>query len=155
MNLRAGTIADYAAIRDLLHDSDAYHARHSPDLARLPDTPRFTQEELAELLSHDTCLVIVVEEAGAVIGFLEASIQHPERTDEAVAPWCGINNLAVAERWRRRGIARALIETAETWARRNAITQVRLDVFEFNAGARALYDTLGYRTLARQLGKTL
>jgi GNAT superfamily N-acetyltransferase len=155
MTLRAATISDYAAIRDLLHDSDAYHAHHAPDLARLPDTPRFTRDDLTELLAHATCLVLVAEEAGDIVGFVEASIRHPDRPDEATDPWCGINNLAVAQPWRRRGIGKQLVAAAEDWARHNAITQVRLDVFEFNEGARSLYDELGYRTLTRHLGKTL
>ena len=56
---------------------------------------------------------------------------------------------------RRRGIATALIRAAEDWARGRGYVEVRLDVFEFNAGARSLYERLGYATLSRQMRKPL
>lgn len=155
MPIRAAMLADYPAIRDLLHDSDGYHAQYAPELAAWPASPRFTEAELTELLAHETCLVLVAEEGGEVVGFLEASIQSPERPDEAGCPWCGIHNLAVAPNRRGRGIGTNLVEATERWARGKGLTQLRLDVFEFNKAARALYDRLGYRTAVRQLVKTL
>lgn len=155
MRLREATIADYAAIRDLIHDLDAYQAHHAPELARLPDAPRFTRDELRNLLAHDTRLALVAVEAGVVVGFVEASIREPKRPDEGAHSWCGINNLAVAGPWRRRGIGRRLMEATEDWAWRKGIAQMRLDVFEFNTGVRALYEELGYRTVVRQVGKRL
>ncbi|MDP9372127.1 MAG: GNAT family N-acetyltransferase [Chloroflexota bacterium] len=155
MHVREAVIADYQAVRNLLHDSDAYHARHVPAVARVPDEPRFTRDELTELLANANCLVLVAEHEGMVVGFIEASIRVPERPDEVTMPWCGINNLAVDDRWRRRGIGSALVEAAEAWARRKGLMQVRLEVFEFNSGARTLYERLGYRTISRHMGKPL
>ncbi|HEX5502824.1 MAG TPA: GNAT family N-acetyltransferase [Thermomicrobiales bacterium] len=155
MHLREAVLSDYPAIRDLVHDLDAYQAQHAPAVARLPDSPRLDRDELAELLANDKCLVVVAEHEDAVVGCIEASVRLPERPDEAGIPWCGINNLAVAPRWRRQGVGRRLVEAAEEWARRKQVWQARLGVFEFNDGARALYETLGYHTLSRQLVKTL
>ncbi|HET8625802.1 MAG TPA: GNAT family N-acetyltransferase [Thermomicrobiales bacterium] len=155
MHLREAVLSDYPAIRDLLHDSDAYHAQHAPEVARLPDAPRFNRDELAELLANDNCLVVVAEHENAAVGFIEASVRLPERSDEAGIPWCGINNLVVASQWRRKGVGRRLVEAAEEWARRKQLVQARLEVFEFNDGARALYEMLGYHTLSSQLVKSL
>lgn len=153
--LREATVADYPAIRELLHDSDSEHARQAPELARVPETPRFTAGELAELLTHDSCLVLVAEEGGAVVGFVETTIRSPERPDEAACAWCSVNNLAVAQPWRGRGIGTSLVAATEGWARRKGLAQLRLDVFGFNRAARGLYDRLGYRTAVRQLVKAL
>lgn len=155
MHVREAALYDHEAIRDLLHDSDADHARHAPTVARLPSEPRFTRAELAEVIANDNCLVLVAEEEGVVVGFVEASVRVPERPDEAAAPWCGINNLVVAERRRRKGIGTGLVEAAEAWARHQGIAEMRLDVFEFNGGAKTLYEGLGYRTISRHLGKAL
>lgn len=149
--VRPAIAADYAAIRDLLHDSDAYHARHMPARARAPAEPRFTREEVAELLANDQCLLLVADAHGAVAGFLEASLRHPSVPDETDTPWCGVNNLAVRKDVRRQGIGSALLRSAECWARSKGVTQLRLTVYEFNAGAHAFYRRLGYATHAREL----
>jgi hypothetical protein len=98
MIVREALASDYEPICDLLHDSDAYHAQHLPIVARVPDEPRFTRAELAELIANDKCLVLVAAHEGEVVGFVDASIRLPTRADEADQPWCGINNLAVI--WR-------------------------------------------------------
>jgi len=140
MLVRAARLADYEAIRALWHASDAYHAQQAPAVARLPAEPRFRHAELAELLANTRyCRVLVAEHGTNVVGFVEASIRDPERPDEATTPWCGINNLAVDEGWRRRGVATQLLTAVEDWARQQGIKHVRLDVFEFNTGARASY----------------
>ena len=155
MSVREAILSDHEAIRDLLHDADVYHAQHVPAVARVPSEPRFTRAALTELLANDNCLVLVAEQEGVVVGFVEASVRVPERPDEAEALWCGINNLAVAQRWRRQGIGTLLVEAAEAWSRHKGVAQVRLDVFEFNRAARTLYEGLGYRTVSRHLGKAL
>jgi GNAT superfamily N-acetyltransferase len=146
--------SDYEAMRDLLHDSDAYHAQHMPTVARVPDEPRFTRAERAELIANDKCLVLVAAHEGEGVGFVDASIRLPTRPDEADQPWCGIHNLVVKLGWRRRGIGSMLVQAAEAWARDKGLAQVRLAVFEFNGGARALYERLGYGTISRWMGKS-
>ncbi len=156
MILRAATASDYEAIRDLLHDSDAYHTEFLPDLWRVPPEPRFTRTELAELITNDEhCFILVADRDGEVGGFIEASVRMPEGPEDVDQPWCGINNLAVRATWRRQGIGRALMRAAEEWAQRKGLTQTRLDVYEFNGGARTLYEHLGYTTYSRRLRKSL
>lgn len=60
--------------------------------------------------------------------------------------------LAVAPRWRRRGVARALVESAlaEAAARGGAV--MFLEVGEDNRAARALYARLGFEAVARRAG---
>ena len=59
--------------------------------------------------------------------------------------WARIYSVAVDPRWRGRGIGRRLVLAAEADARRRGCTGVALEVREDNAGARALYEDLGYR----------
>ncbi len=155
MPVREAMTTDYEVIRDLLHASDALHARHVPAVARVPDKPRFTRAELAELVANERCLLLVGEQAGVVVGFIEASVRVPERPDEADERWCGITNLAVEPRWQRHGLGTLLVSAVEGWARSQGIDQVRLDVFAFNDAAQALYAGLGYHAIALHLGKSL
>ncbi len=156
MIVRAATASDDEAIRDLLHDSDAYHAEFLPDLWRVPPEPRFTRTELAELIANEEhCLLLVADHDGDVGGFIEASVRVPEGPEDVDQPWCGINNLAVRADWRRQGIGRTLVRAVEEWAQRKGLMQTRLEVYEFNAGARTLYEQLGYVTYSRRMRKSL
>lgn len=59
-----------------------------------------------------------------------------------------IDSLATAERFRRRGVAAALLEEAERLARDRGLASVALDTRASNSGARALYDGFGYEVSA-------
>lgn len=55
-----------------------------------------------------------------------------------------IHNLAVAPAYRRRGIARALLETVIADGRREKATRVTLEVRKSNEAAQRLYHSLGF-----------
>lgn len=71
--------------------------------------------------------------------------------------WLGVTALTVAERARRRGVARVLMRALALWGRECGARRVYLQVAEDNAAALGLYAGLGfithhryhYRTLAR------
>jgi len=58
-----------------------------------------------------------------------------------------LSNVAVHPSYRRRGIARALVETAIKEARRHGGKYLTLQVQNTNGEARRLYESLGFRTL--------
>lgn len=66
-----------------------------------------------------------------------------------------VNAVGVYGAHRRRGIATALMREAESWAKAGGASELRLDVWSFNAGAVAFYEALGYRTLSLAMGKSL
>jgi ribosomal protein S18 acetylase RimI-like enzyme len=59
-----------------------------------------------------------------------------------------IDSLATAERFRRRGVALALLDDAERMARERGLPSLALDTRQSNTGARALYERLGYEVSA-------
>ena len=68
---------------------------------------------------------------------------------EAQAPgsWY-INALAVHENYRRRGVARALMQEAEKLANENDVSSMSIIVSSENESAKALYTSVGYRIKA-------
>ncbi|WP_218082337.1 GNAT family N-acetyltransferase [Anthocerotibacter panamensis] len=93
------------------------------------------------------CLVAVVGEA--CVGTVEIA-QRPIPGDWW---WLGqntrdpiyISNLAVAQSWRRQGVARLLLHKAEHVAQSWQQNQIYLHVMADNPGALKLYTTAGYR----------
>jgi ribosomal protein S18 acetylase RimI-like enzyme len=58
-----------------------------------------------------------------------------------------VDTLATDERFRRRGVARALLAAAERQARALGLTRIALDTTESNAPARALYESEGFQAV--------
>jgi ribosomal protein S18 acetylase RimI-like enzyme len=153
--VRPATIDDLTAVQRLFHGLDELHAGALPDVARLPEVSQVTAADLAEWIACENVLIAVAEIDGVVVGFVDASRHEPSDPTDVDRPWCGVNNLAVDPAHRRRGVATALVRTTEAWARSRGLDDVRLQVYEFNEAARALYERLGYVTLARRLRKPL
>jgi ribosomal protein S18 acetylase RimI-like enzyme len=155
VRVRAARPDDFPTVLALFDALNRQHADALPDVARAPDPPNLTRAELAEMLASPNVLFAVAELDGDVVGFVDASRHQPSDPTDVDAPWCGINNLAVRADRRRRGVGTALVRAAEAWAGAKGLGDVRLQVYEFNAGARAFYERLGYATLARRMRKPI
>jgi ribosomal protein S18 acetylase RimI-like enzyme len=72
-------------------------------------------------------------------------------------PLLNIHDLAVLPEHRRKGVAHALLQAAEDYARRQGCCRVTLEVLESNSGARELYRRFGFddSTVSRFLVKPL
>lgn len=91
---------------------------------------------LGELEPSSLHLPLVAELDGEVAGYLMAWRVHDE---------LHVLNLAVDRRWRRRGIAEALMLAAMADGLRAGLHLVTLEVRVGNAGARNFYLRLGFR----------
>ncbi len=66
-----------------------------------------------------------------------------------------VDSLATAVHFRRRGVARALLEEADRRARELRLAYVALDTWIDNHAARSLYARAGFREVARTAGRGL
>ena len=99
---------------------------------------------LSELLENEAAATLAaVGEDGTVLGY--ASIQVV--LDEGY-----INNVAVRPDCRRRGIAKALLETLQRQGAARGLSLLTLEVRESNRGARALYSGLGFAEVGLRRG---
>lgn len=89
---------------------------------------------------HPDAAVLVAEVPDGIVGRLSIA-RDPHPASAHVADL----GLMVAEDYRRRGIGRALMQAAETWAREVGVRKIELHVFPYNTAAVALYESLGYQ----------
>ena len=93
----------------------------------------------------------VAEEGGGKrVGFLHLQVQ---RDFFSGARACHISDLAVATGQDGRGIGRALLAHAETWAGANRCKLLTLGVFPGNTRARELYERAGFATELLRMAK--
>lgn len=135
---------------------DSFHQESLPKVYRHPEGYIRTKESIAERLHRENSVWLVAEHEGQIVGSIDVSVRQTEDSPLVVPRrYARIGTLLVAERYRRRGIARALLDAAHRWARDQGVDQFELNVYEFNQGAIALYERLGYRTARRTMWKDL
>ena len=94
---------------------------------------------LAAYLAHETNLMFLAVADGLVVGQVAACIhRHPDQATELY-----VDNLGVAEDFRRQGIARRLIETILDLGRSLGCEEWWVGTEEDNVPARRLYETFG------------
>ena len=80
---------------------------------------------------------------------------YPDRDYFTNHPRIYVDNLAVTQEAEGRGIARALLDSVERWAREHGYREVVLDVFADNQRAIAFYQRQGYRPDHIRMAKPL
>jgi RimJ/RimL family protein N-acetyltransferase len=94
---------------------------------------------LKAIRRHPHAAVFVADADGEIVGRLSVA-RDPHPASHHVADL----GLMVAASYRRRGVARALLERAVAWAREVQVRKLELHVFPHNAPAIALYDSFGF-----------
>lgn len=105
--------------------------------------------EMNEIISDpESQLVLVAAEGNALIGFLEASIRH-------FAEDCETDNVGYLEGWyvepeyRRSGVGRSLVGSAESWAKNCGCVEMASDAEVGNEESLAAHNQLGYAETSR------
>jgi GNAT superfamily N-acetyltransferase len=133
-------------------DRDAVWLLHREGV--MQTTPQYSaalpgyEDDLADIertYLGEGCNFWVVEGAGGLIGMTAIM-----RIDAETAR---LRRMRVTEAWRKHGIARALLETAEAFCREAGYMRLILDTTEQQTAAHALYESAGFvRTGERSLG---
>jgi len=156
ITVRPATAQDYPVLCEILNEVDALHRQELPHLFRRPDGPVRERAYVLELLDDENVAIFIAEFEGQPAGLVHVVVQ-----DTPVIPilvprrWASVDEVVVKERFRRRGIGRALMDEGQRWALSRGATGIELSVFEFNEPARAFYESLGYETIRRRLGRRL
>ena len=100
--------------------------------------------------------IFMAERCGEVIGLVMVLAHVPfEALDEPPDEYALVAELVVRDGFRRAGIARALLDTAESYAREAGASELRIDVLSQNTPARTLYIREGFAPYKETLAKSL
>lgn len=116
-----------------------------------PAAPEEVEQRLGGFDHADRRLLVAIEE-GKVAGLIAFQLLVPFERPE---PQCRISTLVVDERYRRRGIAAALLAEAEEFARDRGCFRLEVTTRPTRAAAAALYERLGFEERPRRLVKAL
>ena len=120
--------------------------RHVPEIARLEKeifSDPWSEKSLTDTLSGNNSLFLVCEKDGEVAGYVVCYVVY----DEAA-----IANVAVSPKYRRQGIAEAIISELQRRVRQRDCLTVTLEVRVSNTPAISLYEKLGFKTVGTRRG---
>ena len=135
---RRGTRPPVRLRRGRLGDLDAVLALERAAFA----TDILSRQSLRRFLIARPTTAIVAEKDSELIGY--ALVLYRPHSDLA-----RLYSIAVAARYRKRGIGRQLLAAAEKAARRRGCRAMRLEVHEHNTHAIGRYERSGYRLFGR------
>jgi ribosomal protein S18 acetylase RimI-like enzyme len=157
-NIRPAASGDFKRLAKLFDELDEFHRRGRPDLSGKPQGPAREPEEIEALIAGPDSTILVAEDSAFphLIGLATVRVREtpalPFQPSRRIAE---IAHLGVARHARRHGIGRALMREAQAFAAVRDATAVELSVHEFNTGAIAFYEALGFHPLTRRLGMRL
>jgi ribosomal protein S18 acetylase RimI-like enzyme len=105
---------------------------------------------LASQLDDDDVVVLVAEQAGAVVGYVYAGIE-PRSWKELREEAGFIHDIAVAEDTRAMGIGHQLLDAALAWLRSRGMPRAVLWTASPNATARRLFERRGFRATMTEM----
>lgn len=144
------------AICLLAEEVAAEHHQNLPNIFAPAVGIERDQAYWASLLeSPDARTFVAIDDSDAVVGFLVAKKVQPTLSFLQPRCICHVGTIVVAHHARRQGIGAAMIKAAEQWAREIHANELRLEVFEFNTGAIALYESMGLSARSKIMSKEL
>ena len=156
MRIRDLTIEDFDAVNDLFMQMHDLHAAGRPDLYRKIDKPTTTKAWDYEASLEDKDMIMLGAEAdGKIVGVCTVAIRRPESKALVPRVFAEIENLAVDEKYRRKGIGKALYHTAAMRAKAYGAQTVELKVYRFNGTAAAFYKSLGMTVQSYTMERTI
>jgi len=144
MKIRKATVLDVPALVALNQSVQDMHADAFPDRFRR-NAPVETVEHAFSAMIQAPASYWIVAEEDQPIAFLSAEFREREES------WCLVKNricylsgIGVAPRFRRRGIATALLGELKRECDARGITLIELDVWAFNEQARQVFTRFGF-----------
>ena len=156
--IRPATHDDYGCLCELFEELDALHRTARPELFFAPAGAVRDLNYVRELIDgpRSTILVASPRHASEAVQSLYGLATLIIRTMPAVQVrrarrFLEVDNFVVRTGARRQGVGRALMNAAIAWSRTEAIGAVELAVHEFNTGALAFYEAVGFKTQGRRM----
>ncbi len=143
-------------VRECFVELQDFERRHHPGLPAGADIVDLYIPHMLERCEHCQGKVLVAEIGGEVAGYVTSLTKvKSEDLEDGDAEYGLVSDLVVAQEFRRRGIGRKLLEAAESFARTEEASSLRIGVLAGNQIAEDLYSSMGYALLYTELEKDL
>lgn len=153
--VRTATENDFEGVGKVFIQELKFHTELLPELFQMVD-PIMTPAWYSEILSDPEKALFVADRGEEIIGVLLIKLATgPDDPIYRPRRYAYLEEIAVAEKYRGRGVGRLLMESATGWASSAGVNTIELHVWELNKRAISFYGRLGYETFRRRMRRTL
>jgi GNAT superfamily N-acetyltransferase len=146
--IRPARDADADAIAAQVMEVQAMHVAAHPSIFRPPAAGMFPASRARELMRSPLHVFLVACEGQEIVGHAYAEVQHQEESPfKYASARLHLHQFAVRTERRGAGVGSRLLEALRAEAQARGIAELSLDVWTFNAGARAFYAREGFRPM--------
>jgi ribosomal protein S18 acetylase RimI-like enzyme len=139
------------SVNKLREQVNEVHVNGRPDIFRADGWP-LIESNIYTRFDEDSSGVIVADLNDVIVGFAVVQyISRPETFFSKARRFYHIEEFGVDENHRRKGIATSLINFAKEDAKKLGFERVELNMWEFNEGALAFYESVGFKTFRRYM----
>ena len=152
MNIRRASENDIPRLIELLEQVLQIHAEIRPDIF-IPDTTKYTEQELATLLKDEKKpIYVAVNEEDVCLGYAFCQVKEQPFSNNMVQfQSLFIDDLCVDRFARGQHIGESLFDYVKQEAKRMGCYEVTLNVWAGNTSAEKFYEKMGMKTKERQL----
>ena len=152
MTIRKAQEKDIPRIIELLGQVLQIHAEIRPDIF-IPDTTKYTEQELAALLKDEKKpIYVAVNEEDVCMGYAFCQMKEQPFSNNMVQfQSLFIDDLCVDRFARGQHIGESLFDYVKQEAKRMGCYEVTLNVWAGNTSAEKFYEKMGMKTKERQL----
>ena len=139
--IRCAETSDYNGAEAIMKEVQQLHVTWRPDIYKPADTV-YSREYFDKLVSEKR--ILVAEEDGLVVGLLSFMYRHVESDKQVTRNVIFIDDLAVKEEYRGKGIGTQLLETIKERVKTENLDGLELQVNARNTAAKKMYEKFGF-----------
>ena len=147
MTVRRAEEKDIPVLKTLLMEVLNIHAQGRPDIF-VPNTTKYTDEELVKMISDPRTPIFVYDEDGTVLGYAFCIYKERAHCNNMTdIRTLFIDDLCVDAAARGKHVGESLYHYVKDYARANGFYHVTLNVWSFNEKAIGFYEAMGLKPM--------
>ncbi len=142
---------DLKRVNELREEVNEVHVKGRPDIFK-PGFNEELQNHVYEIWNAENNDIIVAEQDGIICGYACVQfVDKPESPFMNARKFYAVDEFGVSKEFRRQGVATELIAFIKEDAKKRGLTKLELNMWEFNEGALAFYEAVGFKTYRRYM----
>jgi len=146
MTIRTATLSDYNDYYRLFYEVQEVHCHLYPETFRKPSRSSMSRKVFGKYLSDRKNHILMAYDKAVPVGYIYVTVKPEKASPLHTRPRVVyINQICVTRKYRRKNIAKMLIDRIADLARKKKIGLIQLDVWTLNESARIFFRRLGFK----------
>ena len=156
MKIRQAVSTDSLLLSSLCMDVQSLHAKHYPDLFKMPDNNEFAVSFFNGMLADPMITILISKKYEQALGYVFCRLaERPENPFKFAIRYLDIDQISVCPAAQGRGVGTELITQAGILAEKMNVTSLQLNSWGLNIEAHAFFEKMGFEKINHHFWKNL